>query len=74
MQLRVDANCDGHGHIGVYVYLMKGPVDDFLLWPFHGDVVVELLNWREDNDHHSKVIELSSNVSNSACSRVTTAE
>ena len=74
MQLRVDANCDGHGHIGVYVYLMKGPMDDILLWPFHGDVVVELLNWIEDNGHHSGVIELSSNVSNSACSRVTTGE
>ena len=74
MQLRVDANCDGHGHIGVYVYLMKGPMDDFLLWPFHGDVVVELLNWREDNGHHSKVIELSSDVSNSACNRVTSGE
>ena len=74
MQLRVDANCDGHGHIGVYVYLMKGPMDDILLWPFHGDVIVELLNWREDNGHHSKVIELSSNVSNNACSCVTSGE
>ena len=74
MQLRVDADHDGYGHIGVYVYLMKGPMDDFLLWPFHGDVVVELLNWREDNGHHSGVIELSSNVSNSAYSRVTTGE
>ena len=58
MQLRVDANCNGHGHIGVYVYLTKGPMDDFLLWPIHGDVIVELLNWREDNGHHSGVIEL----------------
>ena len=74
MQLRVDANRDGHGHIGVYVYLMKGPMDDFLLWPFHGDVVVELLNWREDNGHHSGVIELSSNASNRVCSRVTSGE
>ena len=74
MQLRVDANCDGHGHIGVYVYLIKGLMDDFLLWPFHGDVVVELVNWIEDNGHHSGVIKLSSNISNSACSRVTTGE
>ena len=72
MQLKV--NPDKDGHIGVHVYLMKGPIDDFLLWPFHGDVVVELLNWREDNGHHSGVIELSSKVSNSACSRVTTGE
>ena len=74
MQLRVDAKSDCHGHIGVYLHLMKGPMDDFLLWSFHGDVVVELVNWIEDNGHHSGVIELSSNVSNSACSRVTTGE
>ena len=74
MQLRVDANCNGHGHIGVYVYLMKGPMDDILLWPFHGDVIVELLNWREDNSHHSKIIKLSSDISNSACRQVTTGE
>ena len=74
MQLRIDVNHDGYGHIGVYVYLMKGPMDDILLWPFHGDVVVELLNWREDSGHHSGMIELLANVSNSACSRVTTGE
>ena len=68
MQLRVDANHDGH--IGVYVNLMKGPLDDILLWPFCGDVVVELLNWIEDNGHHSRVIELSPNVSNSPGSHI----
>ena len=72
MQLKV--NPDEDGHVGIHVYLMKGPIDEFLPWPFHGDVVVELLNWREDNGHHSRVIELSSNVSNSACSRITTGE
>ena len=74
MQLRVDADHDGHDDIGLYVYLMKGPMDDFLLWPFRGNVVVELLNWREDSGHHSRLIELSSNVSNSVCSGVTTGE
>ena len=74
MQLRVDVNHDGHSHIGVYVYLMKGPMDDILLWPFYGDVVVELLILKEDNGHHSEVIELSSDISNNACSRVTTCE
>ena len=23
-----------------------------LQWPFEGDIVVELLNWREDNHHY----------------------
>ena len=72
MQLKINANNDSH--IGVYVCVVKGPMDDFLLWPFCGDVVVELLNWREDNGHHRKVIDLSSNVTNSACSRVITGE
>ena len=39
MQFRVDTNSDGHGHIVVHVYLMNGPMDDFLLWPIHGDVI-----------------------------------
>ena len=58
MQISVKANVNGY--IGVYVHLMKGPNDDELMWPFCGDVVVELVNWIEDKDHHRQVIELSS--------------
>ena len=53
MQLRVDAN--KNGHVGVFVFLMKGPNDDSLLWPFSGDVIVELLNWRDDRSHYKNI-------------------
>ena len=71
MQLRVDAN--NKGHVGVFAFLMKGPNDDNLLWPFCGDIVVELLNWREDGGHYKKII-LSPHVTNTACNRVTDGE
>ena len=69
MQISVKANANGY--IGVYVHLMKGPNDDRLIWPFCGDVVVELVNWIEDNDHHRQVIKLSPEVvTGNVCDRV----
>ena len=72
MQLKVEANKEGS--VGVYVYLMKGPNDDNLLWPFCSDLVVELLNWRDNNCHYQKIIELSASVTNTARNRVTAGE
>ena len=69
MQICVKVNVNGY--IGVYVHLMKGPNDDKLIWPFCGDVVVELVNWIEDKDHHRQVLELSPEVvTNKACNKV----
>ena len=39
------------GHVSVAVCLMRGEYDGDLGWPFEGDVVIELLNWRADKDH-----------------------
>ena len=36
---------------------MKGEHDDQLHWPFQGDIVLEILNWREDRGHYKKRIE-----------------
>lgn len=58
--------------IGLHLYLMKGPNDHQLQWPFQGDVVVELTNWRSDKGHHSKMISLSSKCTNTVCDRVLT--
>ena len=68
MQISVGANANGY--IGVYVHLMKGPNDDTLIWPFCGDVVVELVNWIEDKNHHRQVIGLSPEVTNKVCNKV----
>ena len=69
IQIKIKANVNGY--IGVYAHLMKGPNDDKLIWSFCGDVVVELVNWIEDNDHHRRVIHLSpEKVTSNVCDRV----
>ena len=55
--LVVDANGHGEGkgtHISIFASLMRGDYDNNLQWPFEGDIVVELLNWREDNHHYRR--------------------
>ena len=54
----VYANGDGNGnntHVSVYANLMKGDNDDSLTWPFTGEVMFEVLNQLEDNNHHKAV-------------------
>ena len=56
MCLRVKANGTGEGfgtHVSVYTYLIRGEHDQHLQWPFTGELIIELLNWREDKGHHS---------------------
>ena len=43
-------------HLSIYAHLMRGEYDNELEWPFEKDVRIELLNWREDKNHHSNVI------------------
>ena len=48
---------DGSGsHLSVHSELMKEEYDDELEQPFEGDILIELLNWREDKNHHSAII------------------
>ena len=42
--------------IGLYCYLGPGIHDDFLSWPFRGDVTLQILNQSRDYSHHSRVI------------------
>ena len=43
-------------HLSVYAQLMRGEYDNKLEWPFEGDIRIELMNWREDTNHHSDTI------------------
>ena len=55
MCISVDANGYDDGkntHVSVSAYLMKGDNDDSLTWPFTGEVIFEILNQLEDNNHH----------------------
>ena len=57
-------------HISLYARLLKGENDATLDWPFCGDVVVELLNWRQDADHHSYTISFHERVPSDYSGRV----
>lgn len=61
MCLRVCAcgQLKGQGsHVSVFIHLnlMRGENEDFLVWPFYGNVVVELVNQRKDGWHLRKTI------------------
>ena len=54
--LRVQANGyeESKGtHVSVYVQILAGDNDDQLQWPFVGDIILELVNWRENKGHQS---------------------
>ena len=65
MCLKIYANGYGdgkNGHVSVFVCFLKGEYDDFLQWPFEGDVVIELINWRENKNHHRQVLSFNRDV------------
>ena len=35
---------------------MRGEYDNELEWPFEGSFTVELINWRADKNHHSRIV------------------
>ena len=54
LEVYPNGNLTGSGsHLSVFVALMRGEYDNELKWPFEGDIRVELLNWRADDNHHS---------------------
>ena len=59
MFLRVHANGKRHGFetsVSIGAQLMKGKFDSSLDWPFKNDIAYELVNWREDSNHHHGAI------------------
>ena len=61
-RLNVYPNGSGTGsgtHLSIFAVLMRGEYDNELAWPFDGDIRVELLNWRADENHHSDTISFS---------------
>ena len=77
LQFEVVANGSGHGrgtHVSVHVYLMKGENDAELEWPFQSQIIVRLLNWRENKQHVEKVIRFTERDPLLSCSRVSEAE
>ena len=78
MSLRIDCNGIGRGagtHVSVSVCLMKGEHDDKLKWPFQGDIKIQLLNQKRDQEHVQKTIEFSDNaIASGSAARVSSGE
>ena len=49
-----------HRYVSVRLTLVAGEYDDQLEWPFVSDMVLELLNWREDSAHYEKTFSFNS--------------
>ena len=61
MCLEVKAYGTGEGlgtHVSVFVTLMKGEHDQHLQWPLTGELIIEVLNWRGDEKHHSRIFPI----------------
>ena len=54
----------------MYAYLLKGDHDDTIRWPFTGDIVIEILNWKGDHSHHRKVLQFDDDSTDDSRNRV----
>ena len=62
MCIRVIANgrADGAGtHVTVRVLMMRGEHDDWLVWPFLGNITIKLVNQNGDRDHDKSTVHFS---------------
>ena len=74
---RVYANGYGDGkgtHLSVHAYLMQGPYDDDLMWPFQGVITIQLLNQLEDGNHHTHTIHFTGTTDPTIINKVTSGE
>ena len=55
MCISVDANGLGT-HVSVFVRLMRGEYDSRLVWPFRGDITIQLVNHNNDRDHCERTV------------------
>ena len=43
-------------HVSVLVHLMRGEYDSRLVWPFRGDITIQLVNHNNDQDHREYIL------------------
>ena len=59
MCIHVDPNGHGSGkgtHVSIFTYLMLGPFDDNLKWPFRGVITIQMRNQAKNCHHVEKTI------------------
>ena len=74
MCLNVDAGGHSKGkgtHLSAFLYLMKGPHDDELTWPYtEGKFKIKLLNQISDSEHHFWMVNYNKIASSNSASRI----
>ena len=66
MCIGVYANGRGRGagtHVTVSVHLMRGEYDDWLVWPFRGDITIQVMNQNSDQDHVEMTVPFNNSAS-----------
>ena len=63
---------DGEGtHVSIFTYMLCGPFDDYLKWPFRGEITIQLVNQAGDHDHIEKIISYTDTTPDDCAGRVT---
>ena len=63
---------DGEGtHVSIFMYMMRGPFDDYLNWPFRGKITIQLVNQAGDHNHIEKIFPYTDRTPEYIASRVT---
>ena len=57
MCFEIDLAAFAEKSLHIYSYIMKGPYDDSLQWPFKGKVIVRVLNQCGDEDHYDYIFD-----------------
>ena len=66
---------DGEGpHLSISTYMMQGPFDDHLKWPFRGEITIQIVNQAGDHDHVEKTIHYIDKTPDNNAGRVTDKE
>ena len=79
MCICVIANGRGSGagtHVSVAVHLMRGEYDSRLVWPFRGDITIQIVNHNYDQaeDDHELTLHFNDSASSRVSDRVTSGE
>ena len=51
--------------------MMRGPFDDYLKWPFRGEVTIQIVNQVGDHDHVERIITFNDRTPDHVAGRMT---
>ena len=57
-------------HVSIFTYLMQGPYDDHLKWPFRGEIMVQMVNQAGDHSHIDETIPYNDKIPDDTSDRV----